>query len=118
SFRFLAVNDAALEYFGYSRDQALGMTVLDLFPENERGVFRQSAATSEGKVDLGRPWCLAGADGSEVSVEIYARSLEYGGHSARIVAAIDITERKHADDERRSAEEFLNTVIENVPSPI
>ena len=40
------------------------------------------------------------------------------GRAASLVAAIDITERKRAEDELRQAREFLHTVIENVPLPI
>jgi diguanylate cyclase (GGDEF)-like protein/PAS domain S-box-containing protein len=51
-------------------------------------------------------------------VSIYGRSLNYGGRPASLVAAVDITARKRAEDEARSTREFLSIVIENVPVSI
>src|SRR5262249_28080424 len=39
-------------------------------------------------------------------------------HSAVLVAAIDITDRKRAEEEVRQTKAFLNAVIESVPVPI
>ena len=36
TLRFLAVNEAAVRHFGYSRDEFHGMTVVDIRPEEER----------------------------------------------------------------------------------
>ena len=53
-----------------------------------------------------------------IDVAIYGRSLTYKGRSASLVAAVDITARKRAEDEARSTREFLSVVIENVPVSI
>jgi PAS domain S-box-containing protein len=58
------------------------------------------------------------ADGGLIDVSIYGRSLNYGGSPASLVAAVDITARKRAEDEARSTREFLSIVIENVPVSI
>jgi diguanylate cyclase (GGDEF)-like protein/PAS domain S-box-containing protein len=58
------------------------------------------------------------ADGGFIDAAIYGRSLNYRGRSASLVAAVDITARKRAEDEVRSTREFLSAVIENVPVSI
>ena len=40
--------------------------------------------------------------------------MNYRGRPASLVAAVDITARKRAEDEARSTREFLSIVIENV----
>ena len=41
TFRFLQVNDAAVQHYGYSREQFLGMSVFDIRPDGERDAARR-----------------------------------------------------------------------------
>jgi len=118
SFRFLAVNGAAIGHYGYTREQFRAMTTLDIRPVEAREEFRTLAGTEAGTYEGGKTWRHLKADGTEIEVAIYARSLQYEGHEALLVAAIDITERKHAEDEVRRTREFLQSVIDNVPAVI
>ena len=49
---------------------------------------------------------------------IYSRLLDHGGRSAALVAAVDVTQSKRAEAEVLRTREFLDTIIENVPTPI
>ena len=118
SFRFLAANDALIDLLGYSRDVLLGMTLFQVVVEEQHATVRQIAGTLEGRVDAGLTWLLIKADGGRADVDAYARTLNYEGREARLVATIDITERNQASRELHRAEAFLNAVIENAPVPI
>ena len=55
TLKFLAVNDAAVAHYGYSRDQFLRMTALDLRSGDERNAFSgfiQAEGGSQGRKDL------------------------------------------------------------------
>ncbi|MDI1346387.1 MAG: PAS domain S-box protein, partial [Pseudolabrys sp.] len=96
--KFLSVNDAAVEYYGYSRDQFLGMTTFELRPADEREEFARyirAGGVSQGT----KAWRHLKADGSHVYVSVYARSMNYQGRRARLNAIVDITAQKMADDE-------------------
>ncbi|HWG07291.1 MAG TPA: EAL domain-containing protein [Beijerinckiaceae bacterium] len=102
TFRFLTVNDAAIEHYGYSREQFLSMTVLDIRNAEERE--KLLAYVPRGKSDFsktGRVRRHRKANGTEIDVAIYARHLQFEGRAASIVAAIDVTEQLRA--ERRLA---------------
>ena len=114
SLRFIAVNDAAVNHYGYSREQFLTMTLLDIRPPGDWTELRRLAAT-EGDAANNRTWVHLKADSTPIEVTIYRRSLRYQGVAASLVAAIDITDRKRAEDEVRSTREFLDTIIESVP---
>src|ERR1019366_6767946 len=58
------------------------------------------------------------ADGTNIHVEVYSRTLKYRNRDARLVAIHDITDRKLAEDDLRRTKLFLDAVIENVPLPI
>ncbi|MDQ0395694.1 diguanylate cyclase (GGDEF)-like protein/PAS domain S-box-containing protein [Labrys monachus] len=117
SLRFLAVNNAAVERYGYSRDQFLSMTILDIRPKEEWEAAR-SAAGREWTAENGSTWRHKRADGGELLVDVYARSITYEGRSGQLVAVVDGTERLKARDELRRAQEFLAVVIESIPDAI
>ena len=117
TYRFLAVNDTAIARYGYSREQFLNMRLLELKPPEDHGGIRDIAQGTSGYQE-GRVSRHIKADGGLIDAAIYGRSLNYRGRSASLVAAVDITARKRAEDEVRSTREFLSAVIENVPVSI
>jgi diguanylate cyclase (GGDEF)-like protein/PAS domain S-box-containing protein len=117
TYRFLAVNDSAIAHYGYSRERFLSMSLLDLKSADEhRGI--QDIAEGTGTYQRNRTSRHIKADGSLINVVVFGRKLSYQGHSASLVAIVDVTERKRAEDEARNMREFLGTVIENVPISI
>jgi diguanylate cyclase (GGDEF)-like protein/PAS domain S-box-containing protein len=117
TFRFLAVNDMAIARYGYSREQFLKMRLFELKPPEDHGGIRDIAQGTGGYQE-DRVSRHIKADGGFIDAAIYGRSLNYRGRSASLVAAVDITARKRAEDEVRSTREFLRAVIENVPVSI
>jgi diguanylate cyclase (GGDEF)-like protein/PAS domain S-box-containing protein len=116
SLRFLAVNDAAVAHYGYLRERFLAMTLLDIRPAEDRDIVRRNAQGKRELRDTGRTWRHLKADGTQIDVAIYRRSLNYEGHAASLVAAIDLTERKRAEDDLRRTQTFLDTIVENMPA--
>ena len=115
--RVVAINDAAVTHYGYSRERFLSMTVLDLHPDEDRAAFLEFIRSGQpGTGDV--HWRHLRADASVIQVVAYSRNLQYQGNAASLVAVIDVTDRKIAEDKLRSTREFLNTIVENVPSTI
>jgi len=117
SLRFLAVNNAAVLHYGYSRKQFLEMTALDIRPAEERAKFLQflrDMPTAQARAEKKHQR----SDGSKIDVRVYSQALSYEGHNARLVAIYDVTESKLNEDELRRTRRFLDTVVENVPLPI
>ena len=118
TLRFLAVNDAAIARYGYSREQFLSMTVPELRPASERERFSQflrSLDTSQFSENIGQHLT---ADGTVIDVAASSRALTYAGRNARLTAIHDITKAKRAESELRRTQKFLDAVIEHVPVPI
>ncbi|RAI45752.1 bifunctional diguanylate cyclase/phosphodiesterase [Rhodoplanes roseus] len=98
TLRFLAVNDAAVKHYGYSRERFLGMTLLDIRDAADHDDLR--AAAQSPKIALGeRVWRHRRADGTEILIQAYSRVLVWEGRPAKLGAMIDITQRWH--DEAR-----------------
>ena len=116
TLRFLAVNDAAVAHYGYSREQFLAMTILDIRPAEDREWVRQAAEEPDYRSD--RPSRHLKADGTLIEVAIFARALPYEGRPAGICAIVDLTDRNRAENEIRRTRTFLDMIINNVPSNI
>jgi diguanylate cyclase (GGDEF)-like protein/PAS domain S-box-containing protein len=97
TLRFLAVNEAALHHYGYSREQFLAMSVADIQPAADRAEAGDRTAQSEQDGRIGEILRHVKADGSRIEVAAYSRSLIYDGREASLVAAIDMTERMLAE---------------------
>ncbi len=90
SGKILAVNESALSHYGYRREKFLAMTVSELISASER----DDARTTIDKSGVQRH---QRADGAVIDVAIYESSLKYEDHMASLVAAIDLTERRRAE---------------------
>ncbi len=111
--QFLAVNDAAVRIYGYSREQFLQMTAFDIrFQEDwERfTAFIRSGQLSQGDII----WRHRKADGGAILATVYARALDYQGRKARLNAIFDVTERERAEDELRQQKLHTDMAINNM----
>ncbi|WP_158639036.1 PAS domain S-box protein [Elioraea rosea] len=107
TFAFLSVNDAAVEAYGWSREEFLRMTILDIRPkeEHEQVVALARSLTEKGAVS--GPWRHLTRSGAERTVQIVSRATRFGGRSARFVAVWDLSERLRAESDLRRSEAAL-----------
>ena len=98
TLRFLAVNDAALRHYGYTRDEFLALTVLDLRLPEDRAQVPEIIARQKGskEVRVGVFRHLK-KDGTQMDVEIVVSSIPFNGRPGRLVLANDITGRLQAE---------------------
>jgi PAS domain S-box-containing protein len=109
SLRYLAVNEAALQKYGYSRDELMGMTVLDIRPEEDVQRLRETLATlAPMNLNTGS-WRHRKKDGTTFEVEITTHAIEFGGRPARLVVANDVTERRRVDEQLRQSQRMEAT---------
>jgi len=113
TLRFIDVNRAATNHYGYNRQQFLAMSLPDLSPFEDQDDVR--AIAGQGINSTGHTWRYLKANLSQVVVAIYTRALRYAGHDAVIVATIDITAQRRVEDELRRTRKFLDTIFADMP---
>ena len=92
---FLAVNDATIRQYGYSRSELLAMTIKDIRPPEEVPALMEELRTPAWpKSDWLRVWKHRRKDGSIISVETGANEISFQGRRAVLVLAHDVTEKK------------------------
>ncbi len=98
TLRFLAVNDAALALYGYSRNVFLSMTLLDIVPPGRRDAVKESILNHEkAQGEFGRPSRYLTADGSLIDVLTSSRPISFQGRLAQLAATMDVTEKCRAE---------------------
>jgi PAS domain S-box-containing protein len=88
---FVAVNDAAVNHYGYSRNEFLSMTILDIRPSEDivpllRDVLHQGRRNAAKRLRRHKK-----KDGSLIDVEITHCEVLFKGCIAEIVTAVDVT---------------------------
>lgn len=118
SFRFLSVNEAAIRHYGYSREEFLAMTAVNIRPEEEKTPFVQLNRASNNSSFYSGQWKHRKKDGSVIAVEISADEITFEGKKARLVLSNDITDRVKAEEELQRAEFRYRTLVEQASDGI
>src|ERR1700728_4713030 len=81
SLRIVAVSDSAVECYGYSREELLAMTIVDLLPPEDREALVRFVAVDLGSDEPGRvtdkPWRVQRKNGQIIDVEVTSDDLEF-----------------------------------------
>ncbi len=106
SLRLLAVNQAFEIYYGYSGEEALSLSLPDLFPENERKTVPELVELLSSRLSLGE-WRHRKKDGAITSIVVRSHSIDFDGQTANVMVVTDVTERKKAEDTLRLSRDRL-----------
>ncbi len=104
---FLAVNDAAVRQYGYSREEFLAMSIKDICPAEDVPELLRIVSQLTGADQTGVQARHKRKDGTIIDAELTTFELTFKGRRARVVIANDMTERKCA--ERRLAAQHAAT---------
>lgn len=97
TFRFLAVNDAALEQYGYTKDEFLKMKLTDIRPPEEiPALVKFHETLPKGHVNAGR-WLHINKAGQRFYVGVYTHYTVFEGNGARQVLIVNIDEKMRAE---------------------
>ncbi|HJT17349.1 MAG TPA: diguanylate cyclase, partial [Thermoanaerobaculia bacterium] len=93
TLQFIAVNDAAVQQYGYSSDEFLKMTLADLQIDGNK---------------------LRARNGDTHEVEITAYELKLPGRRARLAMAVDINAARRTEDALRESERRFREMLDTI----
>ena len=93
---FLEVNDMAIRSYGYSREEFLSMTILDIRPEEDKDRLMKDVEDVRSNPGSYRDsqWRHIKKNGDIIDVDVTAYPIDFEGHRARMVVVNDITDRR------------------------
>jgi len=106
TLRFLAVNDAAIQAYGYAREEFLGMTIADIRPAEEVPALRAQVARATDGLAVAGVWLHRKKDGTTLFVEIATHTVDFAGRRAKLVMATDVTGRRQLETQLLQAQKM------------
>jgi PAS domain S-box-containing protein len=100
SLRFVAVNRAAVDHYGYSEAEFLGNTILFIRPAEDQQRVLDYAHDSPGTDWIGT-FRHRRRDGELIDVETISRGFELDGRRVRIVVINDVTDQLRVRDQQQ-----------------
>ncbi|MGH7613671.1 MAG: PAS domain S-box protein [Gemmatimonadales bacterium] len=103
---FLAVNEAAVRRYGYLREEFLGMTLLDIRPEEEVEKLVKTLAQYRGGTARATGLRHRHRDGTLVDVEVTFDDIDFEGRPARLAVVEDVTGQRRLEEQLRQAQKM------------
>lgn len=103
----LAVNEAAIDKYGYDRERFLGLTILDLIDESERARFSQARLPFLESRQAAGTWTHRTASGARVEMDVITTSTRRLGRASWLSVGIDVSARREAERALARSEEQL-----------
>src|ERR1700674_5640760 len=118
TLRFLAVNQAAIQLYGYSRDEFRAMTINDIRPPETIPALLADLKSNLVGHPMDSQWTHRKKNGQVIVVEVASHSLVFAGRPARIVLVNDISRRLEAEAETRHSLSLLRSTLESTADGI
>jgi PAS domain S-box-containing protein len=115
---FLAVNEAAILHYGYSRAEFLAMTIKDIRPPEDIPALLEIVASAAEGLGTSGVWRHCRKNGEVIAVEIYTYVLTFASKRAKLVLANDVTERSRTEMALRESEARYRSIFDGVQDAI
>lgn len=91
TMQFLAVNLAAVEHYGFSKEEFLRMSVLDIRPVEDVPRLLQETMSPRGHDREAEIWRHRTKEGRVFPVQITGYQIEFGEHPAELIVARELS---------------------------
>ncbi|HWQ31630.1 MAG TPA: PAS domain S-box protein [Blastocatellia bacterium] len=115
---FLAVNQAAIQHYGYSRSEFIGLPVTALYRPEDRPKLIERFGQERRGLSSHRAAVQQKKDGTIIEVELIMHAITWGGKPARLVLASDVTDRNRIEKELRTSEARYRQLFDASPLPM
>lgn len=113
TLNFLNINKAAIQHYGYSKEEFLNMSLIDIRPPEDLDLLQKNlekrSHTSSFEKEIFRH---LKKNGEIIDVEIQSSSIDFNGRKARLVLSTDITNRLHSEKALRASEKRFKNLVQ------
>lgn len=118
SLRFLKVNEAAVVNYGYSFYEFYRMTILDIRPEEDVPRLLNNIQENDESLQRSGVWRHRKKNGTIIFVNISSHSVNLMGKNARLVLAVDITDKQKMKQVLENENAKLKSIIDSTTDMI
>lgn len=98
TLNFTSVNNAAIAKYGYTHNEFLDMTVLDIRPKTDIGRAHTTIKSLRDGYNDSGVWTHLKKDGTEIRVRITSHTITFGKEAHIMVMATDVTGTEQASE--------------------
>ena len=109
SLYFLAVNDAAVRFYGYTHDEFFKMTVKQIRPKEDLHELLMAIETNDFESYSVKNRRHTKKDGSVINVKLVSNEINFRGRRSRMVLAMDITSEVQARSQMEKVHRYLES---------
>jgi PAS domain S-box-containing protein len=106
TWAFVAVNDAAIQKYEYSREEFLSLTIRDIRPPEDIPALTHTMSGLKAGLDYSGVWRHQTKSGRNLTVEIHTHTFLFDGRPARLVMPLDISERVVLEEQLQQAQKM------------
>lgn len=118
TLRFIAVNDFAVQKYGYSKDEFLKMSIKDIRPAEDVHNLENNIRKDTRTTQKSGPWRHRYKDGTIIFVNITSHQIDYNGQPARLVLAHDITEELKFTERLKELQQMAQATLDSISANI
>ena len=112
TFKFILVNNAAVETYGYSKEEFLSMNIFDIRPKEDHKLLNEDLKKDQNiRYTFSGKWRHKRKNGEIFFVEINSHPIIYKDRKAKLVMASDITKRVETEEEIKAVVSELNNFV-------
>lgn len=104
---YVEVNDAALEHYGYTRDEFLSMNARDIRPAESVHALEEDIKNSMNRAHFAGDWVHIKKNGERIIVNVVSHPFIFKGRMCRHVMANDVTAQRKLEQELIDSKERL-----------
>lgn len=115
--RIISVNEAAINHYGYSREEFQRMTINEIRPPGDEKRLVDSLSKPGSGVRHAGIWKHRKKNGDLIDVEIISHDIEFENEPVRLVLAIDVTEKLRSEEALKKSYEDIRELashLENI----
>ena len=115
-------NNAALELYGYSKEEFLQLTIYDIRPENEIAKIKTTTENIDTYTNIFNGfhkdyWIHKKKNGEIIYVQVNGHMVEFNNKKASFVIVLDVTEKYLAEEKQKISEQNYKTLFQLSPLP-
>ncbi len=118
TLRFIAVNNFAIQKYGYTREEFLSMSILDIRPREDVQQLVNNLHEEISPIQRSGPWKHRYKNGTIIYVNITSHQVEYDGQPARLVLAHDITEELKFTERLKELQQMAQATLDSISANI
>lgn len=113
TLQFLNVNDAAVRAYGFSREEFLQMSILDIRPKEDVEMVKKRISKLRKEENFAKgSFRHRKKNGDIMDVQIESNHIEFEGRKARLVLAVDMTDRIKSERALLASEKRFKSLIQ------